>query len=329
MTTLPLNNNSNFSTLYLGYANVFQDSSKTSYIGGFPVILDNVRGYFSNNTINITPIINTNTTYTEKWIESNLYQQTQQNVSGTFTFNANINSNTLNSLIQPNYKLYAFIKAFNQGWGFLGSNTTSIDPLGNFSISYTMPQDTYTIQWGFTVEGYPVSSLQESIDRGLVVINSYVEPPCFNKGTLILCIDGNKKIEDLNINDEIITYKHGPKKIKQIFHSKFKNDTSFSQLCKYKNLIITGGHSILVDELTNKEKELTINIWNELKMIDDKYLLLASIGDRFEKIFNENEYDIYHIVIGNEQYGIYADNVLSETMSYNFFKNMKYEKLLI
>jgi hypothetical protein len=85
----------------------------------------------------------------------------------------------------------------------------------------------------------------------------------------------------------------------------------------------------LVDELTNKEKELTINIWNELKMIDDKYLLLASIGDRFEKIFNENEYDIYHIVIGNEQYGIYADNVLSETMSYNFFKNMKYEKLLI
>jgi hypothetical protein len=152
---------------------------------------------------------------------------------------------------------------------------------------------------------------------------------CFTEGTEILCKDGIKLIENLQIGDEVITYKNGLKKIKYILNFKFKNNKSFDQMCRLKsnNLVITGGHSILVDELTELEQQKTFEIWSQLKKIEDKYLLLASISDRFEKLDNDDIYNLYHIALENDdiygQYGIYANDVLTETMCIHLYEHLQ------
>jgi hypothetical protein len=100
-------------------------------------------------------------------------------------------------------------------------------------------------------------------------------------------------------------------------------------MCRLKsnNLVITGGHSILVDELTELEQQKTFEIWSQLKKIEDKYLLLASISDRFEKLDNEDVYNLYHIALENDdiygQYGIYANDVLTETMCIHLYEHIE------
>jgi hypothetical protein len=59
-------------------------------------------------------------------------------------------------------------------------------------------------------------------------------------------------------------------------------------------------------------------------MIEDKYLLLAAASDKFEKVINTDTYTYYHFVLENngnddEQFGVWANGVLTETMSKNFF----------
>ena len=158
---------------------------------------------------------------------------------------------------------------------------------------------------------------------------------CFCKGTEILCITDKEeyiKVEDLKINTLVKTYKNNPKKIVSIYKTIYKNDSSYHQICKisnYKNqtndLYLTGGHSILVDELSETEKSKTLEYWNEYKKINDKYLLLSCVNDNVVKIDDENDYEVYHIVLENddelEQYGIYANGILTESMSIHCYKN--------
>jgi hypothetical protein len=54
-------------------------------------------------------------------------------------------------------------------------------------------------------------------------------------------------------------------------------------------------------------------------MEDGKYLLLSMFNDECERIDNDDEYEIYHIVLENNDdndfYGIFAHDVLTESMS--------------
>jgi hypothetical protein len=153
---------------------------------------------------------------------------------------------------------------------------------------------------------------------------------CFVEGSEILCVVNDEeeyiKVEDLKIGDLVKTYNNTPKKISYILKKQFKNDKSYSQICKLSNypnqtkdLFLTGGHSILVDELTEDQKEKTEKVWKETRKIDDKYLLLAFIDENAEKIDDEEEYNVYHLALENEdkngKYGIYANGILTESMS--------------
>ena len=91
------------------------------------------------------------------------------------------------------------------------------------------------------------------------------------------------------------------------------------------NLTISGGHSILVDKLTeeqlNKQHDFLFN-----KKIEDKYLLLSCFSSDFEKIEPTEELlEIYHLCLENEdyegQYGIWVNGILSESCSISHFKN--------
>jgi hypothetical protein len=88
---------------------------------------------------------------------------------------------------------------------------------------------------------------------------------------------------------------------------------------KWKKQIITGGHSILVDELseTDKEKE---ELLNRTDMVDDKLLVWAGLSEKFSNITDNNVYTYYHFVLEDEEtedntlYGVWANGVLVETI---------------
>jgi hypothetical protein len=85
----------------------------------------------------------------------------------------------------------------------------------------------------------------------------------------------------------------------------------------FENLIITGTHSILVDHLTDKQREATISQLGHIFVTDNKYRLLACIDEKTIPYPNQGTFDIYHICLENEHdqgnYGIYANGLLVES----------------
>jgi hypothetical protein len=173
---------------------------------------------------------------------------------------------------------------------------------------------------------------------------TFSTPACFNKGTQILCYDEAtneelyKPIEELCKGQLVKTYKHGYRKIDLIGEGKFINDPNIFHNCMYKlpktngmmdDLIITGYHSILVDDLDDylNEEEIAqtkLLFGGEFQKIDNKYLLLASVSNLFTQIKDNNLYTYYHFILegdGNDddRYGVYANGILSETPTKEIF----------
>jgi hypothetical protein len=141
-------------------------------------------------------------------------------------------------------------------------------------------------------------------------------------------------IENLRVGDIVKTYHYGYRKIELIGkhylmnHPDNKFTNSMYKMAKtesnglIEDLIVTGGHSILVDDLGN-QKELNEQLLGEEK-IEDKFLLLAAASNDFVKINDTEKYTYYHFVLednGNDKmkFGVWANGVLSETISKHFF----------
>jgi len=171
-----------------------------------------------------------------------------------------------------------------------------------------------------------------STNNGLFINTS---PMCYAENTEILCLVDNEEkyvnIIDINEDTLIKTYKHGYKKVENIKYFDYipinsQNSTECIYRLKDGTLTITGGHSILVDELSEEEDKLQKQLGFK-DTIDDKKLLLSCISDKFEKLNIEKNVKLYHIVLENsneeKHYGIYVnDGILSETISkktFNYF----------
>ena len=162
------------------------------------------------------------------------------------------------------------------------------------------------------------------------------EPPCFKQGTKILCLKDNKEvyilIENIKKNDLIKTLNNGYLRVnfigKSSINNSDNNERTLERLYKCskdkypeltEDLFITGGHSILVDNLTEIEKQKTNEIWSKIQMTDNKYRLMAAIDERSEPYQHHGEFPIYHIALENQDYynnyGIYANGLLVETCS--------------
>ncbi len=153
-------------------------------------------------------------------------------------------------------------------------------------------------------------------------------PLCYEKNTLILVVENDfeiyKKICELKVGDTVKTYNNGYKQIKIIKSFKYRNFYKNSNLnCLYKmkehDVILTGGHSILVDNLTEKERVNNIK-YRFKQTIEDKKLLLACSSDKFEKLVDDLEYELWHFALENDDvkkhYGVYInDGILSESCS--------------
>jgi hypothetical protein len=138
-----------------------------------------------------------------------------------------------------------------------------------------------------------------------------------------------KKISELKVGDIVKTYKYDYKKIKMIKSFDY-NTTNITRLkrCVYKmkdrDIIVTGKHGILVDELTQSEIKNIKKCGIILRNIDDKQVLPACASDKFEKITDIFEFELWHFVLENDDesknYGIYiTDGILSESCSEKAF----------
>ena len=173
------------------------------------------------------------------------------------------------------------------------------------------------------------ASLQSQLNSGTTFIYN-AQPSCFNKGTHILTEQGYVRIEDLKKGDLVKTYLHGYKGITKIGKGfgKNNNENKVLNMHEFKGiyeepLIITGGHSMLVNDLGDLKEENEKWFHGGTYKIEDKYLLLATVSKDFKEINDGSEFEYYHLVLENEdengQYGIWANEVLTESASEEWF----------
>ena len=177
------------------------------------------------------------------------------------------------------------------------------------------------------------------------------DPSCFIEGTTILCLDANfaevyVPIKDIRRGMLVKTYLHGFRRVDLIGKRNMVNthhwNLAVHRLPKSEanglteDLYVTGGHSILVDSISDADlatyKELVVFETGEPIKIDDKYLLLAGISDQFVKIENEDSYVYYHLCLesagdNDRRFGIWANGCLTETVSRNQFLEHDYDLL--
>jgi hypothetical protein len=100
----------------------------------------------------------------------------------------------------------------------------------------------------------------------------------------------------------------------------------------FDDLIITGMHSILVDQFINNERDQVINLIGDIFTTDDKYRLPACIDNRTQPYDKAGIYNIYHIALENDNYyynyGIYANGLLVETCSQRYLKELSNMELI-
>jgi len=158
---------------------------------------------------------------------------------------------------------------------------------------------------------------------------------CFKKGTKILCDnDMYIPIEELKTGDLVKTYKHGYQKVIMSTHSRLCDcvQSTYNQLYTYsreknpdliEDLHLTGGHSFLLDTLTEEESTNMKQIqWpNDEFMVEDKYKLLACFSSELY-VATEQHADVYHFTLeppentkSSHVYGVYANGILAESCS--------------
>ena len=175
---------------------------------------------------------------------------------------------------------------------------------------------------------------------------SPVSPACFMEGTKLYAHVHDKdlyvNIEDLRSGDLINTHLHGKKAIKLIGKGFMTNAPNQWNGCVKKlpksvdmvdDLFVTGAHSILVDELSEKEAEGMVSIYGTAdRKIDDKTLLLSWVSEKFEAVDDNKDYTYYHLVLEHDddemkRYGIWANGVLTESQCEKHFLGKDYELL--
>ena len=158
---------------------------------------------------------------------------------------------------------------------------------------------------------------------------------CFNYDTKILTDKGYVPVQELKKGDIVNTYKQGYKPIVLIDNSKMINNPSRPEFCMHKmskdqnnqlteDLIVTGYHSILVDDL-GEFAEQNKKYGKQVK-VEDKFLLFAAVSPDFVKLENNDLYTYYHFSLesedDDERFGIWANGVLTEsTPISNFLKH--------
>lgn len=163
---------------------------------------------------------------------------------------------------------------------------------------------------------------------------------CFLEGTKILCRDPVSKKEDycaiqsLKKGDLVKTLHDGFMPIHTIAWSKMNNPAHSLRVknrlykCSKENypsltedLIITGCHSILVDDITDDQRAKLIEAQSRVFVTDRLYRLIACVDDRAAPYDMAGEHTVWHFALEHQRpdrnYGVYANGLLVESASIN------------
>jgi hypothetical protein len=168
---------------------------------------------------------------------------------------------------------------------------------------------------------------------------------CFKIGSKILHF--NKKsnleeyieIENLKVGDLVKTLNNGYIPINMIGYTTMYNESSEERIkdqlyvCSnneypeiFEDLVITGCHSILVDNFKDNERTETFKVLGDIYITSNKYRLPACVDKRTSIYKNKGLFTIYHMSLENDNYyfnyGIYANGLLVETCSKRFLKEL-------
>ena len=199
----------------------------------------------------------------------------------------------------------------------------------------------------FNSSNYLYISNSNSSNSSIVATTS---PSCFNHDTKILCLNKELQeqyvpIQDLRKGDVVKTYLHGYREIQFIGKGACSNNPHVWYGSMYKmektdtnglfeDLIVTGGHAILVDQVTEEQENAYehLGVKGFSEKIDDKFLLLAAGSDQFVQLTDNEMYTYYHLVIendgdDNQKFGIWANGVLSESTTKQHYLMSGFEDL--
>jgi DNA-binding beta-propeller fold protein YncE len=182
------------------------------------------------------------------------------------------------------------------------------------------------------VSNYIVSAISRvSLPAGIV---------CFKNNSKILTDKGYIPIQDLKKGDLVKTLKHGFRAIDMIGKRKINHQASKDRIkdqlykCSkdkfaevFEDLIITGCHSILVDDFISQEQEdKTRELLGDIYFTDGLIRLPACVDERTLVYEVPGTYTIYHLALENENdawnYAIYANGLLVETCSSYYLKEL-------
>jgi len=155
---------------------------------------------------------------------------------------------------------------------------------------------------------------------------------CFHEDTKILTDKGYIPVKDLKKGALVKTHLSGFVPIEAIGHSKIYNPANklHSKNRLYKcskdqypeleeDLILTGCHSILKDNLTENQREKSKEYIGDVYVTETKLRLIACLDDHSEPYDVKGIHNIWHFCLENEDkymnYGCYANGLLVETSS--------------
>lgn len=156
----------------------------------------------------------------------------------------------------------------------------------------------------------------------------YVPVENLRKGTLVkTSLDGYKKLEA--VGKKGIWNTQTPERIQQRLYK--LTPANYPQLTK--DLFLTGCHSILVDELTDIQRQRSITELERIFVTDKKYRLIACVDERAEPWQSEGAYIVWHFALESENirtnYGVYANGgLLVESCSINYLQNRSNMRLM-
>jgi hypothetical protein len=211
---------------------------------------------------------------------------------------------------------------------------------GIYTITYSglSPSTTYNLTWKLSnVAGDSEASAALSIET----LSGGGNPPCFLRGSKILCLKDGKeeyiRIEDMRVGTQVKILNGTYVKVHTIGKTMFNNpdnaDRGPNRLFRLtpsnypgltEDLIVTGCHSILVDKLESSQKARHLQLMKTLYMTTGKFRLMSFIDEKAEPYLSAGKHEIWHFALENENvvcnYGVYANGgLLMETAS---IKNM-------
>lgn len=268
--------------------------------------------------------------------------------TNTFTNMHSFELNTSNNGAYPYNGLVLFGSLL---YGITSQGGTTTDSSAIYTISPNSPY-TFNVEHRLNAEGdnakgtllrnnNTLYGTNEIGGFGSGTIFKYtITVPCYNKNTKILVLNENnadeyKYVQDIKIGDIVKTYPSEYKNVEAVGKKTMINNIREKKNCMYimqKNesnmltddLIVTGGHSIYVDYLTENEKSKQ----QKSKIVNGKHSISSKNSDNFTKLNNNNKYTYYHFVLENDDddknYIVWANGILSESISKRVFNKLNF-----